>query len=112
MLDLEYKKQSGSYYTKPEIVSLILDLVGYTPERPLHEFSLLEPSTGEGAFLIPAIERLLSAVERYNGQNFLAYEETAYMRLKDAIRSIELNDEKHQSLIRILGICSSIEVLL
>jgi hypothetical protein len=95
LIDLIQKKHSGSYYTKPEIVSLILDLVGYTEDKPLYNFSLLEPSSGEGAFLIPAVERLLTSLKLHLGFSKLSQDEAAYSLLKDSIRSIEVNDEKH-----------------
>ncbi|MGE0447182.1 MAG: Eco57I restriction-modification methylase domain-containing protein [Vicinamibacterales bacterium] len=54
----------GVVLTKPHVVSLILDLAGYTPDRDLTELRLLEPSCGEGAFLVPVMERLLTAARR------------------------------------------------
>lgn len=50
----------GVVLTKPHVVSLILDLAGYTVDRDLTKLCLLEPSCGEGAFLVPAVERLLT----------------------------------------------------
>ncbi len=54
----------GAIFTKPEVVEFILDLAGYTADRPLHRFRLLEPSFGDGDFLLPIIERLLEAYAR------------------------------------------------
>lgn len=54
----------GVVLTKPHVVSLILDLAGYTVDRDLTKLSLLEPSCGEGAFLVPATERLLEVARR------------------------------------------------
>ena len=51
----------GAVFTKSEVVDFILDLVGYTSDRPLHEHVLLEPSFGDGEFLQAAVGRLLSA---------------------------------------------------
>jgi hypothetical protein len=51
----------GAVFTRREVVEFILDLAGYTPGRPLHKMRLLEPSFGGGDFLMPAIERLLTA---------------------------------------------------
>ncbi|MCE1750369.1 hypothetical protein LWT55_22985, partial [Enterobacter hormaechei] len=51
----------GAIFTRFEVVDFILDLVGYTEDQPLHEKRLLEPSFGGGDFLLPIIERLLSA---------------------------------------------------
>jgi hypothetical protein len=55
------KTVRGAIYTKPEVVDFILGLAGYTENLPLHEKCLLEPSFGEGDFLLPAIKRLLKA---------------------------------------------------
>jgi hypothetical protein len=51
----------GAIFTRREVVEFILDLVGYTDDRPLYATRLLEPSFGGGDFLLPAIERLLRA---------------------------------------------------
>jgi hypothetical protein len=51
----------GVVFTRREVVDFILDLAGYTPDKPLHEMRLLEPSFGGGDFLLPAVERLLAA---------------------------------------------------
>lgn len=55
----------GVVLTKPHVVSLILDLAGYTVDRDLTQLRLLEPSCGEGAFVVAAVERLITvAVQR------------------------------------------------
>ena len=51
----------GAVFTRKEVVDFILDLSGYTTDRPLHELRLLEPSFGGGDFLLPAVARLLDA---------------------------------------------------
>lgn len=51
----------GAIFTRREVVEFLLDLTGYTTDRPLHKLKLLEPSFGGGGFLLPAIERLLAA---------------------------------------------------
>ena len=51
----------GAIFTRSEVVDFILDLAGYTEDQPLHEKRLLEPSFGGGDFLLPIIQRLLSA---------------------------------------------------
>jgi len=56
-------KERGAVFTRREVVDFILDLVGYTSDKPLHLMRALEPSFGEGDFLLPAIERLLDAWE-------------------------------------------------
>jgi len=53
-------EERGAIFTRREVVDFILDLVGYKADMPLHKMRLLEPSFGDGVFLIPAIERLLA----------------------------------------------------
>lgn len=53
--------ERGAVFTRREVVEFILDLSGYTVERPLHRFRLLEPSFGNGDFLLPVVERLLDS---------------------------------------------------
>ena len=65
-------EERGAIYTKREVVDFILDLTGYVEGAPLAEYRLLEPSFGDGCFLLPAIDRLLASAERegkltYNG---------------------------------------------
>jgi len=51
----------GAIFTRIEVVDFILDLVGYVSAEPLHLRRILEPSFGEGDFLLPIIDRLLAA---------------------------------------------------
>lgn len=53
----------GAVFTRPEVAAAILDLSGYTADRPLHRLRLLEPAFGEGDFLLPALDRLLEECE-------------------------------------------------
>ncbi|WP_375552557.1 Eco57I restriction-modification methylase domain-containing protein [Rhodophyticola porphyridii] len=76
-------EERGAIYTKREVVEFILDLTGYTETAPLTEYRLLEPSFGDGDFLLPAIDRLLAAAAR-DGK-------LAYQPLADAIRAVELH---------------------
>ncbi len=78
-------KERGAVYTRPETVDFILDLAGYLPEKPLHHYSLLEPSFGNGDFLVRAVERLLHAYLR-TGTPATAVEE-----LRNAIVGIEID---------------------
>lgn len=48
----------GAVFTKRAVVDFILDLVGYTVDKPLHQARLLEPSFGGGDFLIPVLPRI------------------------------------------------------
>jgi hypothetical protein len=57
----------GAVFTRPEVAAAILDLAGYTEDRPLHQRRLLEPSCGGGDFLLPALDRLLAAYKAHGG---------------------------------------------
>ncbi|HBL18428.1 MAG: DNA methyltransferase [Elusimicrobia bacterium GWA2_69_24] len=63
------KRSSGETHgvvlTKPHIVQMILDLAGYTENRDLASMRLLEPSCGEGAFLVPAVHRLVRSARAH-----------------------------------------------
>ncbi len=54
----------GAIFTRSEVVDFMLDLVGYTPDQPLHTQRILEPCFGEGSFLLPIVTRLLKAWEQ------------------------------------------------
>lgn len=81
----------GAIFTRSEVVDFILDLAGYTEDQLLHEKRLLEPSFGGGDFLLPIIQRLLSAwrAARPNG--------TEVDDLGDAIRAVELHHDTFRS---------------
>lgn len=69
----------GVVLTKPHVVELILDLAGYTEDRDLCSVPLLEPSCGKGAFLSPAIGRLMRSVKQFkHGHGQLADAIVAY----------------------------------
>lgn len=76
----------GAIYTRREVVDFILDLVGYTVDRDLVQLRLLEPAIGHGAFLLPAIDRLLAAWRSHTDTNDIA-------ALKPAIRGVELHPD-------------------
>ena len=78
----------GAIFTRIEVVDFILDLVGYVISEPLHHRRILEPSFGEGDFLLPIVDRLLSAW-RENGGNV----SSAGAELGEAIRGVELHRE-------------------
>jgi type I restriction-modification system DNA methylase subunit len=57
-------KARGAAFTRREVVDFILDLAGYTADKPLHEARILEPSMGHGDFLLPVIHRLFESYRR------------------------------------------------
>lgn len=76
--------ERGAIFTRREVVDFVLDLVGYTPDKPLHRKKLLEPSCGHGDFLLPAIDRLLTAWTRAGSSE-------PYKALAPAVRAVELH---------------------
>jgi adenine-specific DNA-methyltransferase len=51
----------GAVFTRRWVVEVLLDLAGYVADRDLARLRLVEPSCGSGAFLGPAVERLLAS---------------------------------------------------
>jgi hypothetical protein len=77
-------EQRGAIFTRREVVDFILDLTGYTTDRPLHQLRLLEPSFGDGDFLLPALDRLLEVWVK-------AGRPDPFRSLAEAIRAVELH---------------------
>jgi hypothetical protein len=77
-------KARGAVFTKPAVVDFMLDLLGYTPDRPLAQLRLLEPSFGSGSFLLRAADRLLTAWRRDGDEDDTV--------LDPAVRAVELDE--------------------
>ena len=80
-------EERGAIHTRREVVEFMVDLAGYSSDRPLHTLRLLEPSFGDGAFLLPAMDRLLSA---WAASGACA---SPLDTLGDCIRAVELHRE-------------------
>ena len=80
------REARGAVFTKPQVVALILDLCGYQADRALYRSRLLEPCCGEGDFLIPAVERLLTSFLRERPAADAAL-------LAGAVRAVEIHVE-------------------
>ena len=78
-------EQRGAIFTRREVVEFILDLAGYTSDRPLYNYRLLEPSFGDGDFLQIVIERLLESWQQNDSCD--AY----FAALAPCIRGVELH---------------------
>ncbi|CAN5633741.1 Eco57I restriction-modification methylase domain-containing protein [soil metagenome] len=78
----------GAVFTRGEVVEFILDLAGYTVDLPLHQLRLLEPSFGNGDFLLPVAERLLAAYEAHTPEQSNSVED-----LSEAIRAVEVHGD-------------------
>lgn len=79
-------EERGAVFTRNEVVNFILNLVGYTADRPLTRLKLLESSFGGGDFLLPVIERLLASWRHYKKRDSVE-------ALFGAIRAVELHRE-------------------
>ncbi|GLY82014.1 Eco57I restriction-modification methylase domain-containing protein [Actinoallomurus iriomotensis] len=83
----------GEVFTHRWVVEVLLDLTGYTADRDLSALHLLEPSCGSGAFLGPAVERLLESAVAH-GRDLAS--------LGDSVRAYDLQ-EQHVEVAR--GLC-------
>ena len=83
-------QERGAIYTRREVVDFILDLSGYTSDKKLYESSLLEPSFGEGEFLVAVIERLLKSWEAHSSSSDII------SGLSNALYGVELHLESYQ----------------
>jgi hypothetical protein len=77
----------GAIFTRIEVVDFILDLVGYRKDQPLFQKRILEPSFGCGDFLLPIVDRLLTAWRSVTSRGSVVQD------LGDAIRAVELHRE-------------------
>lgn len=84
-------EQRGAIFTRREVVDFILDLSGYTSDQPLHRQRLLEPSFGGGDFLLPVVERLLSAWRAQGDGQPVA------TSLENAIRAVEVHRQTFEA---------------
>lgn len=84
MIETLPTRNAGVVYTKPWLVSLILDLAGYTPDRKLGQLVAVEPSAGDGAFLQEMVRRLVESCRRHD---------TPLTETLEAIRAFEIEPE-------------------
>jgi len=77
----------GAVFTRSEVVDFILDLVGYTTDKPLWQYRILEPSCGNGEFLLAIVGRLLDSLP---DDWFL---EHALSELGSAVMAVEINHD-------------------
>ncbi len=58
-------RQHGDVFTKPEVVDFMLDEVGYVASANLSDISIMEPSCGEGEFVVEIVKRLKKSSEHW-----------------------------------------------
>lgn len=81
---LEY----GAVFTRRWVVELMLDTCGYSAQVDLAGRTAIEPSCGDGAFLLPMVERLSKSLKRHN---------RSLADSKNAIRAFDLQEEHVQN---------------
>src|SRR5215471_9067843 len=81
----------GAVFTRREVVEFILDLVGYTSDKPLHQARILEPAVGQGDFLVPTIERLFEAYANVPSSK----RRGVVTDLADCLRAVELHHSSY-----------------
>ncbi len=74
-------KLHGSVFTRIEVVETMLELVQYSSHKNLSNITVVDPSAGEGVFLIAVLERLYRSAKKFDFafypyvlSNILAYE--------------------------------------
>jgi adenine-specific DNA methylase len=81
----QYQKLRGGYYTPQDIAAAIIEKLIDTPNK-----NVLEPSFGDGSFIVEAIERKISLGENINN-------------IKNSITGIELDSSEYNKLISFIG---------
>lgn len=59
--ELESDANYGEVFTRRWVVEMILDLCGYTADRDLAGSVLVDPACGDGAFVLPVLDRLIES---------------------------------------------------
>ncbi|MDE5812269.1 MAG: SAM-dependent methyltransferase [Muribaculaceae bacterium] len=81
----------GDVFTSRWVVNFMLDLIGYTPDKNLSLYRLLEPSFGQGDFLIEIQNRIIQSAKRFN------FDATDVM--SNNIYGCEIDDSKYDKCI-------------
>jgi len=84
---LEDNQNFGAVFTKRWVVDLMLNTCGYTSEIDLAKKCAVEPSCGDGAFLLPMVERLSKSLRMHNRS------------LSDATHTLCAFDLQHQHVV-------------
>lgn len=78
----------GEVFTRRWVAEVLLDLTEYTVNTNLAELRLVEPSCGSGAFLGPAVDRLVESATRHGHQ---------LSALTDSIRAFDIQPQHVQA---------------
>jgi hypothetical protein len=74
---------NGEVFTKPWVVDMMLDMCGYLSSDDLSKKRILEPSSGDGRFLVEIAQRLCSSAQLHG---------VSEDRLFDSISSFDINE--------------------
>jgi len=80
-LPREERKRLGEFYTPDEVITYILDAVGYTTNNDVENKFLLDPACGSGSFLVESVRRL---IRRFESKGF---------NLKDPVQTRQALEE-------------------
>ena len=90
----------GDVPTAPEVVRYMLDLAGYTADKNLSDTIILEPSCGEGEFIVEIARRLLESARHFGFDAQDAFVKCVYgydiveekiMRCQDRIKELGID---------------------
>lgn len=84
----------GDVFTSPRVVGFMLDLIGYTSDKNLSLYTILEPSFGHGDFLIEIQRRLIQSAKRFNFDASIA--------MSNNISGCEIDENKYNKCIETL----------
>ncbi|MFC2131323.1 class I SAM-dependent DNA methyltransferase, partial [Bacteroidota bacterium] len=85
------KKETGTYYTPPALVELVLDNVLPVKEEINFHLKILDPAMGSGIFLVQSYKRIVERWKRATNKHIPKFSELKRLML-DSIFGVE-NDE-------------------
>ena len=68
----------GDVPTAPEVVKYMLDVIGYTADKDLSSTIILEPSCGEGEFIVEIARRLMESARQFGFDAQVAFVNCVY----------------------------------
>lgn len=88
------RKETGCVYTPPDIVNEVLNAAGYAPTRDLQSMTVLEPSCGNGAFLVEIASRLVESIRLHSpSRDIDSLDEEISSALSMNIMAIEIDGD-------------------
>ena len=91
---MDNKKAMGQVYTPVPIVKMMLDAIGYSEDSDITDKKIMEPSFGDGAFVVEAVSRLISACKRQG----LSPQETSDV-IKRNVYGIEVEEKAYREAV-------------